>query len=464
MNIEKTILSNLIYNEEYSRKVLPFLKDEYFNSYSDKIVFKLIDIYFNKYNDSPSKEALLIDLSNVSIDEQGFKNSKQLIETLERDNTTNQEWLLNNTETFCQDSAIHNALIKAIEIKNDKTGKLGKGAIPQLLTDALAVSFDNRIGHDYMEDSNSRFDYYHRKEARIPCDIEYFNLITKGGFPLKSLNVFLAPTGVGKSLFMCHLAATQLTMGYNVLYITLEMSEEEISKRVDTNLLNVTFDELDSLDKSMYDQKINRLKSKITGKLIVKEYPTACAGSANFRHLINELKIKKKFVPDIVYIDYINICCSSRIKMGNNVNSYTLVKSIAEELRGLGVEYNVPIVSATQVNRAGFGDSDIDLDNTSESFGLPMTVDFMCALIANEDLEKMGQVLVKQLKTRYTNMNIHKKFVVGVDKDKMRLYNVEQKAQEDIIDGPVMDNAKFGQEDHQRSLPKSKFHKFRSFK
>ena len=458
MSIENLILSNLLYNEEYSRKVIPFLKTDYFSDQSQLVIYKLIDIYFNKYNACPSLDALAIDLTNIQINEMLFNQSKEVLASLQN-TPIDIKWLLENTEQFCQEKAIYNAIRKSLEVMDDKTGKLSRGSIPQLLTDALGVSFDTHIGHDFIEDSSERFEFYHKKEVRVPFDLEYMNKITNGGLPRKTLNVILAGTGVGKSLFMCHCAAANLDMGYNVLYITLEMAEERIAERIDANLLNVTLDELKTIPKEYYDKKFEKIKSRTKGKLIIKEYPTACAGSANFRHLLNELKIKKNFHPDIIYIDYINICTSSRLKNSAAGDSYTLVKSIAEELRGLAVEFNLPIVSATQVNRSGFSNSDFDLENTSESFGLPMTVDFMIGLIKTDELESLNQILVKQLKTRYNDPNFNKRFVLGLDRSKMRLYNVEQNAQEDLLNGPVMDNTSFGQEDNERSKPKPKFNR-----
>ena len=355
MAIETTILSNLVYNEEYGRKVVPFLKEEYFTVQSDKTVYKLIREYVDKYNAFPSKEALAIDLSNKDgIGEETFKSSKELISGLVQDTETKIDWLLDQTEKFCQDKAIYNAIMTSIGILDDSTGKTSKGAIPQILSDALAVSFDTHIGHDFIEDASSRYDFYHTEESRIPFDLDYLNKATNGGLPKKTLNIALAGTGVGKSLFMCHCAASNLINGLNVLYITMEMAEEKIAERIDANLLDTPIDQLALLPKDIYDKKVARIRSKTQGKLIVKEYPTACAGSANFRHLLNELKLKKNFVPDIIYIDYLNICMSSRIKHGANVNSYTLIKAIAEELRGLAVEFNVPVVSATQTTRSGY--------------------------------------------------------------------------------------------------------------
>ena len=461
MTIESIVLTNLIYNEDYSRKVLPYLKEEYFSSQSEKVIYSLINNYINKYNALPSKEALTIDLSNLSnVSEDTFKTAKNDIETFAYDEKTNIEWLLNQTEQFCQDKAIYNAIMSSIQILDNKKGELTTGSIPKILSDALAVSFDPHVGHDFIEDAPARYEFYHQKEVRIPFDLDYFNKITQGGLPKKTLNICLAGTGVGKSLFMCHLAASHLLKGLNVLYITLEMAEERIAERIDANLLDVTLDDLKALPKDIYDKKIARVKNKTTGKLIIKEYPTASAGSANFRHLLNELRLKRSFTTDVIFIDYLNICMSSRIRNGANVNSYTYIKAIAEELRGLAVEFNVPIISATQTTRSGYSSSDLGLEDTSESFGLPATADFMFALVKqSETMADLNQIMVKQLKNRYGDPNINSKFVIGVDRSKMRLYDVEQSAQEDLLDGPVMDNTKFGEEDYERSLPKKKFNK-----
>jgi archaellum biogenesis ATPase FlaH len=468
MAIENAIFGNLVYNEEYARKCIPFLKEEYFAPQDQKALFRLIKGYVDKYNAFPTKEVMAIDLANTEgINEDTFKNCKELINGLTHDKSTKIDWLLDQTEKFCQDKAIYNAIMASIGILDDSSGKTSKGAIPQILTDALAVSFDTHIGHDFLEDADTRYEFYHTKEERIPFDLDFFNKITQGGLPKKTLNVALAGTGVGKSLFMCHCAAANLLKGYNVLYITLEMAEERIAERIDANLLDVTLDELKLIPKDSYDKKIARVRNKTNHKLIVKEYPTACAGSANFRHLLNELKIKKNFMPDIIYIDYLNICMSSRIKHGANVNSYTLIKAIAEELRGLAVEFNVPIVTATQTTRSGYSNSDVGLEDTSESFGLPATADFMFALIKqSEELADLNQIVVKQLKNRYGDPNLNSRFIIGVDRSKMRLYDVENSAQEDLLDGPVMDNTKFGNEDNERSKPKSKFDraKFAGFK
>lgn len=436
MTIEKTILTNLIFNEEYTRKVLPFLNEEYFNDYVYKKLFDLVKTYTAKYNKPPSIEALRIDFSNRSdLNEQSFKEGDELLSSLTKDDKTSIEWLVEHTEKFCQDQALFNALSKCIQLINgDSKQDISKGAIPELLSNALAVSFDTHIGHDLVEDWLTRFENYHTKETKIPFNLDFFNKITKGGLSKKTLNICLAGTGVGKSMFMCHCAASNLLNGHNVLYITLEMAEERIAERIDANLMNIPIDELSVLPKDVYEKKINKIKEKTVGKLIIKEYPTASAGANNFRYLLNELKLKKNFKPDIIYVDYLNICNSSRLKVGANVNSYTYVKAIAEELRGLAVEYNVPIVSATQTNRSGYTNSDVGLEDTSESFGLPATADFMFAIISNDQMAGLNQILVKQLKNRYSDPNMNKKFVVGVDRSKMKLYNVEQSAQQDIID------------------------------
>lgn len=449
MSVEKLIFSNLVFNEEYGRKAIPFLKEEYFHDSADRTIFGLMHEYVEKYNSFPSKEALGIDLANKSLNEQTFKQAKETIEGLSPQETK-LDWLLDQTEKFCQEKAIYNGIMQSIQILDDKSGERAKGAIPKILSDALGVSFDTSIGHDFLEDADSRFEFYHTKEVRIPFDLDYFNKITGGGLPRKTLNIALAGTGVGKSLFMCHCASANLLKGLNVLYITLEMSEEKIAERIDANLLDIPVSELATIPQEMYLKKVVKLKEKAKGKLIIKEYPTACAGSANFRHLINELKIKKAFIPDVIYIDYLNICMSSRLKAGSNVNSYTYVKAIAEELRGLAVEFNVPIISATQTTRSGYSNSDVGLEDTSESFGLPATADMMFALISNEELADRGQMMVKQLKNRFSDPNYIKKFIIGIDKTKMRLYDVDHKEQ-DIVDGPVMDNTDFGQKDRDRS-------------
>ena len=442
--IEKTIISHLVFNEAFARKTLPFLKDEYFHNLHEKTVYKLIDSYVKKYNSTPTKEVLHIELKNKEgLSETTYKESKNLIDDLTVENTEVQ-WLLDSTEKFCQEKAIYNAIMASIKILDDKTGASSTGAIPTLLSDALGVSFDVSIGHDYFANSDDRFDFYHRKEEHIPFDLDLLNKITKGGLVRKTLNIALAGTGVGKSLFMCHCASYNLTQGKNVLYITMEMAEEKIAERIDANLLDVTVDELAELPKDAYEKKINRLREKTIGKLIIKEYPTASAGSGHFRHLLNELRIKRNFTPDIIYIDYLNICASSRIKSGANVNSYTYIKAIAEELRGLGVEFNVPVVSATQTTRGGYGNSDVELTDTSESFGLPATADLMFALVSTEELEDRGQLMIKQLKNRYNDPTIHRKFVVGINRAKMRLFDVEDAEQTLQDEKPVFSKSSFG--------------------
>jgi len=408
-------------------------------------VYEEIDKFINKYNSLPSKEALTLEMdSRDDLSDEEFSSASSLISQLDPEEVDRQ-WLADTTEKWCQEKAIYNAIMNSIQILDGNDKKNDKGAIPTLLSDALGVSFDPNIGHDFIENADDRYEYYHRVEERIPFDLDYMNRITKGGLPKKSLNIILAGTGVGKSLAMCHMASANLTEGKNVLYITMEMAEEKIAQRIDANLLNVTLDDLGKLSKDMYDKKIERVKGNTSGKLIVKEYPTASAGSGHFRHLLNELRLKRSFVPDVIYVDYLNICTSSRIKSGAQVNSYTLVKAIAEELRGLAVEFNIPLVSATQTTRSGYTNSDVGLEDTSESFGLPATADFMVALISSEELEDLGQIMVKQLKNRYGDPNLYKRFVVGVDRSKMRLFDVEQTAQDDVVDdGPLFDKSNFG--------------------
>ena len=460
MNLERAIFNNLLNNETYARKTIPFLKPDYFHNRNDKVVFELISSYAMQYNAFPTKEALLVDLNNRdNISEDQFKECKEIVEEIpdQSDQLSNVDWLVDQTEKFCQDKAIYNAIMASIQVMDDKTGKLSKGSIPQLLSDALAVSFDTSIGHDFIEDAESRFEFYHRKEERLPFDIDYLNKITRGGLPRKTLNILLAGTGVGKTLAMCHFAASYMAGGKNVLYITMEMAEEKIAERVDANLLNVPLDELSILPKDSYDKKMARLKEKTVGRLIVKEYPTSTAGAANFRHLLNELKIKKNFIPDVIFIDYLNICMSSRLKQGANVNSYTYIKAIAEELRGLAVEFNVPVISATQTTRSGYDSSDVGLTDTSESFGLPATADFMVALIATDELKALNQIMIKQLKNRYSDPEMYKRFVVGVDRPRMRLYDAEQSAQDDIVDdSPVYDKTPSG-----KQFDKEKFSGFK---
>ena len=435
--LEQTILKNLIYNEEYTRKVLPFIQSDYFSDNTEKVVFKEIFEFVNKYKNLPTHEALVINFTeSKTLTEPQVRSSIELLNELKqsKDETVDLSWLTENTEKFCQDKAIYNAIMESVQILDDKAEKKSKGEIPKLLSDALGVSFDSNIGHDYINDFDSRYEFYHRVESRIRFDLDIFNKITKGGLPTKTLNIALAGTGVGKSLFMCHVAAGCLSQGHNVLYITLEMAEEKIAERIDANLLNIDINELQTISKPDYERKFEALKSKTQGKLIIKEYPTAAASTLHFRALLSELSLKKNFRPDIIFVDYLNICASARIKAGGNVNSYTYVKAIAEELRGLAVEFNLPVVSATQTTRSGFTNSDPGLEDTSESFGLPATADFMFALVTNEDLEALNQILVKQLKNRYSDPSYFKRFVVGIDKPKMRLYDTEQSAQDDILD------------------------------
>ena len=436
MRLETTILKNLIYNEEYTRKVLPFLSVNYFQEREDKILYEKIAEYINQYNALPTQEALAIELDKSSIKDEEFQNTLKLLESITNENDeANISWLLDSTEKFCQDRAIYNAVVESISILDEKgRNTRDKGSIPDILSDALSVSFDPHVGHDYFLDADERYKFYHRIEEKIPWDLEFFNRITKGGLSNKTLNIALAGTGVGKSLFMCHVAASCLSQNYNVLYITLEMAEERIAERVDANLLNISIDDLQKIPKDLYDKKIDKLKQTIKGKLIVKEYPTAAANVNHFRALLNELNLKKSFVPNIILIDYINICTSSRIKPGSNVNSYTYIKSIAEELRGLAVENAIPILSATQTTRSGFTSTDIGLEDTSESFGLPATADFMFAIISTEKMEQLGQILVKQLKNRYNDPTINRKFVIGIDRAKMRLFDVSQAAQDELVD------------------------------
>jgi replicative DNA helicase len=423
-------------NEAFTRRVLPFLKSEYFTNEVERNIFNEIRDFTIKYNNLPTADALLIEVDTLrGLTADQARDASTLIKDLNADEVdTNADWLLDSTEKFCQEKAIYNAIMQSIEIMNNKGGALTKGAIPDLLTQALAVTFDPNVGHDYLEDFEERYEYYHRVEHKIPFDLDFFNKITKNGFSRKTLNIFLAGTGVGKSLTMCHIAAACLAQGKNVLYITLELAEEEVAKRIDANLMNITIDDLLQLPQDLYLKKASVLKNKSQGKLIVKEYPTASASTLHFKALLNELHLKKSFKPDIIFVDYLNICASSRIKPGGNVNSYTYIKSIAEELRGLAVEFEVPVVSATQTNRTGFTSSDVGLEDTSESFGLPATADFMAALISTEQLQELNQIMVKQLKNRYADPSTNKRFVIGIDRAKMKLYDVEQSAQIDIVD------------------------------
>ena len=433
-NVEFLILKNLLHNEEYVRKVIPFIKADYFEDLTQKIVFEEILSFVEQYNKPATKEILCIEAEKRSdINDSSFKDVTQLISSL-NDELSEYEWLVTTTEKWCRDRAIYLALMESIQLADGKDDTKGRDAIPTILSDALAVSFDSHVGHDYLLDYEERYESYHRKEDKLPFDLEFFDKITKGGIPNKTLNIALAGTGVGKSLFMCHFASSALLQGKNVLYITLEMAEEKIAERIDANLLNVNIQDITDLPKVMYEDKVTGVSKKTQGSLIIKEYPTAAAHSGHFKGLLNELALKKSFRPDIIFIDYLNICASSRYRTNNNVNSYSYIKAIAEELRGLAVEANLPIVSATQTTRSGFASSDVDLTDTSESFGLPATADLMFALISTEELEALNQIMVKQLKNRYNDPTINKRFVIGIDRAKMRLYDCEQKAQNDIVD------------------------------
>ena len=447
-NLEKTILNNLITNNEYARKVLPFLKSDYFQDKNEQIIFEEIQKFSIKYSKLPTSTSLQVELDNrKDLNEQQFKDITSIVDSFQSEEVDGQ-WLLDTTEKFCKDKAVYNAVVDGISIIEGRDKKRKPDALPSLLTNALAVSFDNRVGHDYLTDAEDRYDYYHKKEDRIPFDLDFFNKITKGGLPQKTLNIALAGTGVGKSLFMCHMAANCLNQGRNVLYITLEMAEERIAERIDANLMNVSMQDLQDLPKNMYQDKMERIASKTQGKLIIKEYPTASAHCNHFRALIQELAIKKSFKADIIFVDYLNICASSRFRGGSNVNSYTMIKAIAEELRGLAVENNLPIVSATQTTRSGYVSTDIGLEDTSESFGLPATADFMFALISTEEMDELNQITVKQLKNRYNDPTVNRRFVLGIDRSKMKLYDVELSAQNDLVnsgqeaeDIPVFDKS-----------------------
>ena len=454
--IEIVILKNLINNEEYLRKVIPFIKSEYFEDSSQKVVFEEISSFVQEYNKVATKEILSIEIEKRSdINEESFKHITDLIFSLDEE-AVEFNWLVDTTETWCRDRAIYLALMDSIYIADGKDESKGRDAIPSILSDALAVSFDTHIGHDYLNDFEERYESYHRKEDKIEFDLEYFNKITKGGLPNKTLNIALAGTGVGKSLFMCHVASGVLLQGKNVLYITLEMAEEKIAERIDANLLNVNIQDITDLPKPMFESKVTNIAKKTQGTLIIKEYPTAAAHSGHFKALLQELALKKSFKPDIIFIDYLNICASSRYRGNSTVNSYSYIKSIAEELRGLAVESNLPIVSATQTTRSGFASSDVDLTDTSESFGLPATADLMFALISGEELEGLNQIMVKQLKNRYNDPTLHKRFVVGIDRAKMRLYDCEQSAQEDILD-----NGREEEYNHEEKKPKKSFDGFK---
>lgn len=435
MSVTTTIINNLIHNEQFSRKALPFIKNEYFQDQADKVLFDLVADYTNKYNSLPTLEALHIDLDKKEgISAEVFETVSSKITDSKLKEQSNLDYLVKITEDYCKDRAIYNGIIESVSILDGKTkDQRGVGAIPDILSEALAVSFDSQIGHDFLEDFDARYNFYHQKENRIPFDIEYLNKITKGGLPRKTLNVLMSSTtGGGKSLCMCHFAANNLMQGNNVLYITMEMAEEKIAERIDANLMDVTIDDLHQLPKDAFEKKAKRVKEKAKGRLVIKEYPTGTAHAGHFRHLLHELKIKKNFVPDVIYIDYLNICSSARVKMSGGVNSYTYIKTIAEELRGLAVEQNVVIVSATQGNRDALGSSDVDIGNISESVGLAATVDMLLAIITTEELEEMGHLLFKQLKNRYGPLDIFRRFLVGVERAKMRIFNVSETAQAGI--------------------------------
>jgi replicative DNA helicase len=455
--IETTILRNLVFNEDYSRKVIPFIQPDYFEQKTEKVIFEEIVQFIVKYGSAITIEALNIEVENrTDLTEEQIKNIREINKSL-NDSVVDKQWLLDTTEKWCRDRAIYLALMESIHIADGNNEKRNRDAIPSILSDALAVSFDNNIGHDYLQNYEERYDFYHRKEDKIEFDLEYFNKITKGGLPNKTLNIALAGTGVGKSLFMCHVASSVLLQGRNVLYITLEMAEERIAERIDANLLNVPIQQLMELPRQMFENKVTGIAKKTQGTLIIKEYPTASAHSGHFKALLNELSLKKSFRPDIIFIDYLNICASSRHKANSSINSYSYIKSIAEELRGLAVEFNVPIVSATQTTRSGFGSSDVELTDTSESFGLPATADLMFALISTEELEQLGQIMVKQLKNRYNDPTIYKRFIVGIDRAKMRLYDCEQTAQKDILDSGQEDEYN----DNEDKKPKKSFEGFK---
>ncbi len=459
--IERTALRNLVFNEEYTRRVIPFIRKEYFEDRAERTIFEEIQKFVTEYNKNPTRETLEIDLQKrKDLNETEYNRIVDVIKSLNPQDV-DLDWLINTTEKFCKDRAIHNAVLDGIHIIEGKDNRRSPEAIPDILSDALAVSFDNSVGHDYLEDIDSRFDFYHTKEEKIPFDIDFFNKITKGGLPPKTLNVALAGTGVGKTLFMCHLASHILSLNKNVLYITMEMAEERIAERIDANLINVSMEDLQSLNRKMFTDKVTKISSKTTGKLIIKEYPTASAHAGHFRTLINELALKKTFKPDIVFIDYINICASSRFKPGANVNSYTYIKSIAEELRGLAVECNFPIFTATQTTRTGFVSTDIGLEDTSESFGFPATADLMLALISTEELEEAGQMMIKQLKNRYNDPTINRKFVIGVDRARMKLYDVEQSAQTLVNQKLDEEGEKYVERYSKEKTPEEKYKDFK---
>ena len=456
-NIEQTVLRNLLVNEPYMRRVLPFIKPEYFEGVYQKL-FKEVAKYVAKYNRLPTAESFKIELDDSNLTEEQYRHAVEIIPEIFKKDEVDDEWLYDKTEKWCQDRALFNAVMESISIIDGKHSTLTKNALPDILTKALGVSFDTNIGHDYIEDVESRYEFYHNQEERIEFDLHLFNEITKGGIPNKTLNIALAGTGVGKSLFMCHVAASVLSLGKNVLYITMEMAEERIAERIDANLLNIPIDQMGNITKQQLTDKVNRLKTKTNGKLIIKEYPTGAANSNHFRALLNELKLKKSFEPDMIFIDYLNICASSRMKtMGGSINSYTYIKAIAEELRGLAVEFDVPVVSATQTTRSGYTNSDPGLEDTSESFGLPATADLMFALVSSEELEQQGQIMVKQLKNRYNDPAMNRSFIVGIDRSKMRLYDVENTAQ-NIVDSNQT------KEKENYPTPEQSYDKFSDFK
>lgn len=436
MNVDRLILKNLHYNDEYTRKVLPFIKDEYFSNVSDRLVFKEISLFIESYGNLPTHEAMVIQLEEKSISDSVYKETLELINEFNelKSETVDLTWLIEKTENFCQEKAVYNAIVESLSILDNSHKELTKGSIPKLLSDALAVSFDASVGHEYYDDSGSRFEYYHRKEEKVAFELDWFNKITNGGLPKKTLSIILAPPHSGKSLIMCDFSTGFYKSGKNVLYITAEMAEEEIAKRIDANLLNVYMDDLMNMTKDQYDKKINYVKSKTCGRLFIKEYPTSVATVTHFRTLLNELRLKENFVPDIIFVDYLNILASSRMKMSGGINSYTYIKAIGEELRGLAQEYNVPIVSATQTTRGSANSSDTDMTDISESFGIAHIADFMVAVINSEELQQLGQLMIKQLKNRFRDLNLNKRFVIGIDRAKMRLYDVENSAQDGIVD------------------------------
>jgi len=454
--IENTIINNLFFDEQFTRKTIPFLKESYFTKREEKILFREIHAFINKYNNLPTKESILIELNNrKDLNEEEYKSTKELVASI-KEEESDLQWLTDTTEKFCKDRAVHNAVLEGITILEGKDKTRTPESLPSLLSDALGVSFDKHVGHDYIEDASERFDWYHTKEKRYPFDLSYFNRITKGGIPSKTLNIALAGTGVGKSLFMCHAASAFLTQGLNVLYITLEMAEERIAERIDANLFDISMDDIRSMPKDLYDSKVKKLEDKTNGRLVIKEYPTASAHSGHFKALINELALKKSFKPQVIFIDYLNICASARFK-GGNISSYFYIKAIAEELRGLAVEHDVPIFSATQTTRTGFVSTDIGLEDTAESFGLPATADFMFALQSNEELEALGQMKVKQLKNRYNDPGINRSFIIGVDRAKMRLYDTDAGSQ-NIVGGKELKQ----KEDY--PTPEQTYEKFSDFK